>query len=1050
MWALDTITLRPEVLIYVVNLAVVASLVCGLSLLAVWVCRNRSAPFRYNILASGLAFTLLCPAAAWFGQHHGPGLIEVRVAGQPPSAGDVVIQPLKSVLTAHETSTTDETRATHEPTVQPAKYLSPEPLVLGLPAEPEILSNEPSAEPSAAGYSLRPVFHSDQTGSPAVAPLGTLGNAGRTTAPSRAEDNRFAPAWWQLAGTLVVYAWVLGVGIGTFRLARGYRSVVRLRRSLKPVLGARLTVIAREAAGALRLGKSPPILTSGRIPVPISLGVWSPVIILPENMAREMEKTQLTAVLLHEMAHIARRDHLTGLAQRLALILFWWNSLVRRLSRRISELREELCDNHVLQVQGGGAPLAGVLIEIADRAAVGPRLPAAVGMNGPELDGLGKRISRLVNKEPNMATRMNRVGSAAVFLCGLTVLLGIACAGSLRAFEQDAGQAGPAQQSEKGVGGDEAASSGFLEALDEDGEARSVVPNASPRKRQSSKHRSKSRLSTKAELKDVYQSDFRGSRFDRRMLMPFGFETLWGLQLLRPEPGGLRVVIPQIQGLAKPLIGVFPLLTIRRDFEITADFELLAAEAPEGDGVAGASLYVLAKKTLNSAVVRRGVDFRGKQVYLVSCWYRDDGEARQEKLCFPAAERAGKLRLARNGTTLQFLVAGEDDREFHKLHELEFGAEDIGFVRLETSSEYSPIGVEVLWKDLTIRAEELIPTEVPIFHTSMFDGLGSTPRTYVESTESVAQRAGIQAFEPFDGQLALDWKPVRPDPTHVSLTKNPGKLTITTQYGGIWRGVGPSAKNFYLIRNPMAEDGDFVLTTLIESFRPTMKWQQAGLLVYDDDDNYVKCEMESGEGNPRFAFLLESDGEVESNVDETGAEAEKVWIRIIKRGKSYERAYSLDGRRFVSAGEADWGDGSPEWIGLFAKNGPSQAAEIDAVFDFFEVRSLTPTEKAHQSVSVSDTAPPNTKDQATLRFNFRNQRWEDVLTWYAEQAGLSLEMNATPSGTFNYTDSRQYTLVQAMDLLNEALLAKNVKLIRRDGMLVVYDESKGLVERILE
>ena len=65
-------------------------------------------------------------------------------------------------------------------------------------------------------------------------------------------------------------------------------------------------------------------------------------------------------------------------------------------------------------------------------------------------------------------------------------------------------------------------------------------------------------------------------------------------------------------------------------------------------------------------------------------------------------------------------------------------------------------------------------------------------------------------YDGFEGKLALNWEPVRHDPTHVSLVKHPGKLTITTQRGTIHGNEkadvlsgGTPAKNLYLIRNPM-------------------------------------------------------------------------------------------------------------------------------------------------------------------------------------------------------------------------------------------------------
>jgi type II secretory pathway component GspD/PulD (secretin) len=79
-----------------------------------------------------------------------------------------------------------------------------------------------------------------------------------------------------------------------------------------------------------------------------------------------------------------------------------------------------------------------------------------------------------------------------------------------------------------------------------------------------------------------------------------------------------------------------------------------------------------------------------------------------------------------------------------------------------------------------------------------------------------------------------------------------------------------------------------------------------------------------------------------------------------------------------------------------------------------------------------------------LKFVFRYQPWEDVLQWFADQAGLSLLMEAAPPGTLNYTDDRLYTPAQAIDLLNSVLLIKGYTLVRHDRMLMVINLDDGV------
>ncbi|MEX2286627.1 MAG: secretin N-terminal domain-containing protein [Planctomycetaceae bacterium] len=89
------------------------------------------------------------------------------------------------------------------------------------------------------------------------------------------------------------------------------------------------------------------------------------------------------------------------------------------------------------------------------------------------------------------------------------------------------------------------------------------------------------------------------------------------------------------------------------------------------------------------------------------------------------------------------------------------------------------------------------------------------------------------------------------------------------------------------------------------------------------------------------------------------------------------------------------------------------------------------------------------KPEPRLRFNFRSQKWIDVLEWFAGQADLSLVLDAPPPGTFNYSDNKDYTPSEAIDLLNGVLQTKGYTLIRRDRMLVVANLTDGIPEGLV-
>jgi type II secretory pathway component GspD/PulD (secretin) len=97
-----------------------------------------------------------------------------------------------------------------------------------------------------------------------------------------------------------------------------------------------------------------------------------------------------------------------------------------------------------------------------------------------------------------------------------------------------------------------------------------------------------------------------------------------------------------------------------------------------------------------------------------------------------------------------------------------------------------------------------------------------------------------------------------------------------------------------------------------------------------------------------------------------------------------------------------------------------------------------PGQPAESAASVTPT------DDGKLLFNFRYQPWQEVLDWFADQAGLSLVLEAPPTGTFNYHDSRRYTPAEALDVLNSVLLTKGYTLVRNGRMLVLVNLEDGV------
>ena len=109
-------------------------------------------------------------------------------------------------------------------------------------------------------------------------------------------------------------------------------------------------------------------------------------------------------VLIHEFAHIQRRDPWVLRLQRLVTIPLWFHPLVHWMNRELDRAREELCDNHVLR-DSSPSNYAETLLALALQCpkAPGPTLTLSI-LRGEH--HLASRIRRLLDGDRDRSTRL--------------------------------------------------------------------------------------------------------------------------------------------------------------------------------------------------------------------------------------------------------------------------------------------------------------------------------------------------------------------------------------------------------------------------------------------------------------------------------------------------------------------------------------------------------------------------------------------------------------------------------------------------------------------
>jgi beta-lactamase regulating signal transducer with metallopeptidase domain len=246
--------------------------------------------------------------------------------------------------------------------------------------------------------------------------------------------------------TLAILVWGLGAVYLSVRLLHGWLRVRRFWRRLRPLDGKRWSVELAQVAQMLSVERLPVICVSPDVRSPLMAGLFFPRVILPESLPERSTSHQLREILLHECAHVLRRDSWVRLLQRLAGVLFWVHPLVHLLNRRLDHAREEVCDNHVL-VHADAAEYAETLLTVSQICYPTPRLEGYLTMI-PYRHNLERRVAGLLETRRDTATRLPIMQRAAV-LTALIVLLGaIASVGlhSAAAQEKPAAAAAPAPE----------------------------------------------------------------------------------------------------------------------------------------------------------------------------------------------------------------------------------------------------------------------------------------------------------------------------------------------------------------------------------------------------------------------------------------------------------------------------------------------------------------------------------------------------------------------------------------------------------------------------
>lgn len=156
------------------------------------------------------------------------------------------------------------------------------------------------------------------------------------------------------------------LGLGVLALVRA----VRFRQQLEAATEPSATLLTRMRTLARRL-ELDPVPTVRMVEARLSPMLWArwrrAELLLPSMLVERLDSAELDAVLVHELAHLKRRDHWVRCLEMVTTGFFWWYPPLRLMRRRLHRAEERACDAWVQQLlPGSGRAYARALVKTLD------------------------------------------------------------------------------------------------------------------------------------------------------------------------------------------------------------------------------------------------------------------------------------------------------------------------------------------------------------------------------------------------------------------------------------------------------------------------------------------------------------------------------------------------------------------------------------------------------------------------------------------------------------------------------------------------------------
>ncbi len=203
-------------------------------------------------------------------------------------------------------------------------------------------------------------------------------------APAAAGPVMTIPAAWWTSSAAATSLWMIWFYVQAVLLAVSVISIRNARRSGRECPASALARLPNWSRLSVT-GRRTRVILSGEVRAAAVLGCGAPTIAVAPALIDQLSDTDLDRVLVHEWAHVQRRDDVAQLAQRIAGTIIGWHPAAWWIERQLEFEREAACDEVAVSVTGSAKGYATCLAMLATRPESRLHSIAALGASSSRL-----------------------------------------------------------------------------------------------------------------------------------------------------------------------------------------------------------------------------------------------------------------------------------------------------------------------------------------------------------------------------------------------------------------------------------------------------------------------------------------------------------------------------------------------------------------------------------------------------------------------------------------------------------------------------------------